>query len=110
MYEMMTEECLPKYIERNCTYRLFSLDEKGCVVDVFPNPDVQDALKTKAFGNPHFCATKVGVTASVTAYKNLPFAKVIETKCVHQGSPFCRFEVDYSLPEQAMQKRQRASS
>jgi hypothetical protein len=97
MFELMIEELLPKFIEKNSIYRIHTLDSGRCVFDVFTNTDVLDALGERKVGSHAICQSKAGVTAAIPAYSGLPFAAVEEILCVHHGDAFCRFEVDFQV-------------
>ncbi|RYZ70310.1 MAG: hypothetical protein EOP09_06305, partial [Proteobacteria bacterium] len=96
MMERGFSETIRNYFENNYDYKLVYLTSSVAIVDGYGRGEVLDALGTKRMGSALTCQCKIGMFASVTAYKHLPFAKVTEVRCVHRGDPFCRYVIDFS--------------
>jgi hypothetical protein len=107
LFQALTEEVLPQHIENNFSYRLASLDSVSCVIEIFQDKNIADGLGIHALGNSQFCSTRAGLSASIPGYLGLPFANVMETKCVHRGDAFCRHEVDFEFSAFQFRRRKR---
>ncbi len=95
IYEQTFEKHIT-FFEENCKYRIFEANSSVCVVDCYPNPDVSEALRVTKLGSKNICHGKRGIMASTPQYAGLGYAEVEETKCIHDGNPYCRFVIDYS--------------
>lgn len=95
MYEKCFMELIQKYYDKNIHYRLVRLTATRAVIEASTNPEVSASLGEKNPGSRLTCLNKAGGFASLSGYRQLPFAKVRETKCVHRGDPACRFEIDF---------------
>jgi hypothetical protein len=87
---------LAHYYEKNSVYYLHSLTDESCVIESMHSEHVCDLLKRKTIGSPEVCLMRKGIFQATPLYIGLPFATVVETKCIHVGDPLCRFEVDFS--------------
>jgi hypothetical protein len=101
LHDIVIHECLTRFVERNCFYRLASSDSEGCVIEAPVNPELTDALQGRKAGSPHICMYKLGVIAAFPGYVGLPFSSVVETSCVHRGDSVCRYEADFSRATQS---------
>jgi predicted hydrocarbon binding protein/predicted transcriptional regulator len=101
IYERMITELIHLY-EKNCSYRLLSLDDNSCVIESKDNPDVAEALKVHHIGSAEICLYKQGILTAMPEYIECPSAVVQETHCVHHGDSSCRFAVDFSKSQHLM--------
>jgi hypothetical protein len=95
------------YFEKNCGYSLDSLKETHCVVHAKPNEEVANALKTNKLGSFATCQVKSGVGASFPMSFGLPPATVRETRCIHNGDPYCAFAFNFELAAHMQKKHVR---
>lgn len=86
---------LIKFFEQNTRYSIVRLSAERCTVDVTSHRFIAEALERKHLGNPHICALKGGILATLPLYLDLEPASVEETHCVHRGDLTCRYEIEF---------------
>lgn len=100
VYERMFTSLTGLY-EFNFEYRIRSLSDTYCVVELWPTPEALAAHGGRPPGTADLCSVRGGVMASLTCYQGLPMASVSEIQCVHRGGACCVFDIDYELAEQS---------
>ena len=79
-----------QFYEKNFTYKISKLNKDECVIDYKMSKMAQDAFKTKFLKSRELCYIKIGITASIPFYLNLPVTKTEKTACILDGDPVCR--------------------
>ncbi len=96
-----------RFLDRNCSCRLQSAANTSCTIESRERAEALEETGAPHLGSSLTCSVRTGVASSFPTFLGFPFARVIETRCVHDGAPYCRFKVDFSLAQRVLSKRQR---
>lgn len=95
LVETIIEEHTDKF-DTNYNYKITKSSITGCVIESTQAEHICEALHVNTFGSEKMCNLRAGVFSSFNYFQKLPLADVKETKCIHNGDDFCRFEINYN--------------
>lgn len=93
-HEILFEE-VAKHLEKSYNYELIKLNSKVCVFRKHPSQEVQDTVGKQIYYDKTACDYQKGIASSISMINSNLRSKVSETRCVHEGDPYCQFEIQF---------------
>ena len=95
IFERAFQGFVPKYLERNFSWRILQMDEKSCIVEGVPTEEFLATPNAGELLTTNVCAIRTGILSYMPNYAKLGSARVEHTECVAQGAHSCKFHIHY---------------
>jgi len=89
------EEVMPKWVEKNCIYKISKIEEGLIEYEAQINPELKEKFTKEKTGTLNQCFKKIGGTKALIDYYASNNAVVTHPKCLHQGDDVCLFVINY---------------
>lgn len=95
IYRAMHEELMDLF-DRNWSYKLLSLEDQKCLVEIKTKESTQEVYKKKTVGTREMCLCRQGIYESILFHSHRRFAKIEELRCCYiDGGQTCLYLIKW---------------